>query len=468
MWLSITTFYMQLRTGCAIVIGKCIQFFLRLGSSEGGALPGLIAQRIDPELPIFFAKQCTSGITIVAGTNGKTTVSQLLASVQNEGGLVHNRSGSNMIRGHLSAFLQSCNWSGHLNARKALLEVDEAVLPEALRIFQPKTIILLNLFRDQLDRYGEVDSIAKKWATALDKLLQKDALLCINADDPNLVHLVAQLNPNQIRFFGLNDASISTKKPSSAVDAQLSPVTGKPLVYRHYYLSHLGDYSDPASDFKRPKLNYAAQDIKKATDLNGTTFDIEFSGKTYSLSLPLPGLYNVYNGLAAASTLLAMDYPIESIANHFAQIPGAFGRFERLRIGHTLITLCLIKNPVGASEVLRTLKQARKPINLLVITNDNFADGQDVSWYWDTDVEQIIPQLGLVWCSGSRAYDIALRLQYAGCKKISIAQPIKKAITKVLRETTEQPLYILTTYTAALEVQKILTYQKHKSAYWHA
>ncbi|MBU6388958.1 DUF1727 domain-containing protein, partial [Patescibacteria group bacterium] len=231
----------------ATIAGKICSLTVRSLGSGGEALPGLVAKRIDSTALRSFGRQCKDGIVLVCGTNGKTTVSRLIADFLTESGqpIVHNRSGSNMTRGHLAAFLEQADWLGRVHADLAILEVDEAVLPETLSQISPRIVLLHNLFRDQLDRYGEVDTIRRNWEAALRRHLAADAILTVNADDPNLAYLASQLDHRQTIYYGIDDQSLLTSNPDSAVDAYLSPVSGKPLQYTGYFYSHLGIYADP-------------------------------------------------------------------------------------------------------------------------------------------------------------------------------------------------------------------------------
>jgi len=360
-----------------------------------------------------------------------------------------------MLRGHLSAFL------GSKRRSLAILEVDEAVLPLLLPYIAPRCIVLHNLFRDQLDRYGEVDSTARKWLSCLEKNLTKSTVLLVNGDDPNLAHIGYALKHDRIEYYGIDDAAASESKPVSVVDAYLSPVSGEPLRYSRYYMSHLGVYTDPASDFKRPELDLAATDIKQGT------FSLSQKDQPPVLTtLPLPGLYNVYNALAAAHAALVLGISLSDSAESLAKSRGVFGRYERINVlGHELV-FCLIKNPVGATEVMRTVAEDVNDYSLAFLANDRFADGQDVSWYWDSGFELLAGKKRPLYCGGLRAFDLAVRLKYAGYTEkpqLNLSVPnVLNQIVASLATTT----YVLCTYTATLEAQAWLTKHGHKSAYW--
>lgn len=455
---------MNVRFILAIWIGKCASLFLKILGSEGETLPGLLAERICPNFLAIASKLCSDGVILVCGTNGKTTTSRMIATLLQEKDIIYNRSGSNLIRGHVAAFLSGLTLSGNMKAKVGLLEVDEAALPEAIRLTQPKVILMHNLFRDQLDRYGEIDSIAKKWQLAVQQWLPKTSTLIVNADDPNLAFL-AQKSPQECIYYGLNDSDLGTKNPTSAVDAYFSPASGIPLTYTHYYLSHLGDYTDQQG-FSRPKLSVAAEHIHLDSTLKQSEFTITTKQGTYPVSLTLPGVYNVYNALAAIVVASEEGISPERIKERLLSFTSVFGRFERFEYAGKTITLCLIKNPAGASEVIRTIASSTDSFNLGFFMNDNFADGTDVSWYWDTPYEELTNRSSSIVCSGKRAEDIALRLKYAGETQTITCTPSITTAFDVLAATNTSSCYILSTYTATLELQHILRKRKIKAAYW--
>jgi UDP-N-acetylmuramyl tripeptide synthase len=474
---------MSLRYYAAIASGKASRLLLRLSGSGATAFPGLITSRIAPASLQRLARQCSQGVILVCGTNGKTTTCRLtaLALTENPHALVHNKGGSNLTRGHLAAFLEKSNWLGRVRAEQALLEVDEAVLPETLRLTRPRILLLHNLFRDQLDRYGEIDSIVKKWQTAIRHHLPPESVLIVNADDPNLAFLARNSGHPQVIYYGLEDEGSGSPQATSAVDAFLSPLSGEPLDYSRYYLSHLGHYRDRSGGFTRPVPQVTARDIS-FTGSESTSFTLNYALPGQSdapplgvrIDLPMPGIYNVYNALAAASIAIASSVDISILPERFARLEGVFGRFETIAIAGRPVTFCLIKNPAGTSEVLRTLIATlppdSSPLTLSLIANDNFADGTDVSWYWDCAFELVATRPAYLICSGNRAHDLALRLKYAGYQGPQAIIPDPAA---ALRHLTELPTfatgrhYVLSTYTATLEVQKIVRRRGWKHSHWN-
>jgi UDP-N-acetylmuramyl tripeptide synthase len=451
----------------AVIAGKISYHLARMTGSGGAALPGLIATKLDPYILTRLGEQCQDGIILVCGTNGKTTTSRFLEGILKTQypHLMQNRSGANLIRGHVSAFLQNASWFGKISSGLAILEVDEAILPEILKQLQPKMIVLGNLFRDQLDRYGEVNSIAKKWTQALHNLAPKNCQLIVNGDDPNLAFLAKNIS-QPVKYYGLDDQGLVKKSPTSTIDAVLAPTDNQPLEYSGYFLSHLGIYHDKNNTFKRPTPDFSGQHILLQAE--NSTFELVYESDHFQIQVPIPGLYNVYNALAAASSALLLGCKPKEVINGLQTSKGVFGRFEKVSLPSSELTLCLIKNPVGATEVIHTIKTQEKSFNLILAANDNFADGLDVSWYWDTDFEKIVPSLKQLTCTGNRALDMALRLKYAGFEdQIVVSQSIKSVFRELLEQNkNEIPTYVLATYTASLEIQKFLAHKNLKKAYW--
>ena len=465
--------FMSIRFSTSVLISKIVQNATRLSGSGGSSLPGLICMKLCPNALTYFAQQCEE-IILVAGTNGKTTTCRVISNLLDID-IVHNKSGSNMLRGHLSAFISKSSWTGKIKTKTALLEVDEAILPKILKQIQPTKVVLLNLFRDQLDRYGEVDSIARKWEKAIQANLKQGCTVYINADDPNLAYLGEKINRPNTVYWGIDDPSIGTKDTQSTSDANLSPKSGGPLKYNIHYLSHLGDYYDTNNSFTRPELTYWAENCQ--IDSDQIHFDLKSNNTTQILDIDikLPGIYNLYNVLGAIVSTITVSNSTEDaikIKSRLNNIKGAFGRHEKIQINNQTFTLCLIKNPAGTNEVLKTLANNKENINLILLANDNFADGIDVSWYWDSNFESICPKINFLVCGGNRANDMGLRLKYAGYANQSITEnDIVKIISgindgSISNHFSDGQNFILSTYTATLEVQKILKKMKIKEEYW--
>jgi lipid II isoglutaminyl synthase (glutamine-hydrolysing) len=438
----------KLRLGLAVAIAKVVTGVVRgLKLGAGSVLPGEIASRLYPGLLSLLSRQIPQGIILVVGTNGKTTTSLLLRTIlENQGyKVIHNETGANLINGLITTFLSASNLVGKINADYAILEVDENVLPLVLKDCFPRYILGLNLFRDQLDRYGEVDTISHRWENAINKLPEGTNII-LNGDDPTLCYLGQRL-PNKVLFFGLNERNLYLEEIPHAVDSIYCPKCGHSLDYEGVYLSHLGDYNCPNCDFTKSNLNVNSSEWPQI----------------------LIGVYNKYNTLAAG--LLAEDIGInkEVIYETIKEFKAAFGRAEELTIDGKHIRILLSKNPVGMNETIRAvndIKTQGKSSTTLMVLNDRIPDGTDVSWIWDVDTENLVSLGGNIIVSGDRTFDMALRLRYSqdkinegeGNLNLIVEPDLSKAIKTALEKTsTQETLHIVPTYSAMLEVRQILT-----------
>lgn len=452
-------------TRFAVIAGKCISKISSLLHFGAGATwPGEVALRISPHILSNLSSSLTKGIILVAGTNGKTTTSLMISHILKSRNkkVILNSSGANLLNGVVSAFIQHASWEGNIDADFGVFEIDENTLPIVLKFLKLKVVIvLLNLFRDQLDRYGEVDVIAQKWRKALTKL-PHDATIILNSDDPQIAYLGKDVACNVI-YFGIEDEKYATAKKEHATDSIFCLHCGARLLYTAIYYSHLGDWYCPACGQKRPKSA-----LKKWRS-------------------PLPGIYNLYNTLAAVSAAKVIDIQDSEIQSALTAFSPAFGRQEEFTIdGPTSslgdsglrgvkkkVKIFLSKNPVGFNESLKTIIELGAK-HILLVLNDRIPDGTDVSWIWDVDFE-MIPDDTAVIISGERIYDMAVRMKYAvkiqNAKGKSqneidnqhfITEPdLRKAISTGLEKTAiNEALYILPTYSAMLEVRKILIGRK--------
>ncbi len=417
---------------------------LRLGAAS--VLPGSIAARVQPKVLPLLWEQVRRGVILVAGTNGKTTTALLLRSMLQAAGYrtTHNASGANLLNGLATALLADANVLGQLDVDYAILEVDENVVPLVLQTCQPKALLGLNLFRDQLDRYGEVDTIARRWQEAIAPL-DKDVLVVLNGDDPTLADMGQKLSQT-VRFFGLSEPDLYLEEIPHAVDAIYCPRCGEGLNYAGVYLSHLGDYHCDNCGFTKPELQIASAEWPQI----------------------LIGVYNKYNTLAAGLVARELGIPDETARVAISEFRAAFGRAEDLTIEGTPVRILLSKNPVGTNETIRAVleRQVRGESSVtLMVLNDRIPDGTDVSWIWDVDTEKLFARGRRFVVSGDRAYDMALRLQYSGDdldtlapEKLIVEPNLKAAVARALALTPAgETLHVLPTYSAMLEVRQLLT-----------
>ncbi|MEH2370787.1 Mur ligase family protein [Nostoc sp.] len=434
----------RLRLGFAVSVAKSVTFIvrsLRLGAAS--VLPGSIARRIEPRLLQLLSQQVKNGVILIAGTNGKTTTALLLCTILERKGfrVTHNSTGANLENGLMTALLESTNLLGTLNTDYAILEVDENIVPRVLAPLQPRIILCLNLFRDQLDRYGEVDTISKRWTKVI-STLPPETVVIPNADDPTLSNLGQQL-PQRVLFFGLNEPEHYLEAIPHAVDSIYCPKCGHSLDYKGVYLSHLGDFTCPKCGFSKSKPTLESSEWSQI----------------------LVGLYNKYNTLAAATAAIELGVDEITIRDTINTFQAAFGRAEDLVINGKRVRILLSKNPVGTNETIRVVTQSTDKTTLLVL-NDRTPDGTDVSWIWDVDTEKLVERGGTLVVSGDRVYDMALRLRYSQKSPESnlnliVEEDLRKAIATALEHTPEnETLHILPTYSAMLEVREVLTGRK--------
>jgi UDP-N-acetylmuramyl tripeptide synthase len=437
----------------------------RVGRGGGTSLPGKVLMRLEPNSISHLAERLPDGCAVISATNGKTTTAAMAASVLQQAGIrvVHNRAGANMAGGVASTLLQAARPGGGIDGKLGLFELDEFWLDRVAPMLRPRAILLANLFRDQLDRYGELESIADKWAL-ITKELSPPARLVLNADDP----LVADLGRERdALYFGVEDPAVALPEMQHASDSKHCRRCGGAYRYEAIYLGHLGRYRCPNCGQERPSPQVAAEQI----ELDGTRaarFLLRTPAGEARVALPLPGLYNVYNALAAAALCLELGVGLEPIVGGLERVRAAFGRAETLAIDGTEFSILLVKNPAGANEILRTLALERSELDLLGALNDRTADGRDVSWVWDADFEIIAPRVRRLTCTGTRAAELAVRLKYAGvpAERLNVVSSLPRALDDALAHAADGRLYALPTYTALLELRAELARRGHAGEFW--
>lgn len=462
---------MDPRLTLAVVASKLSATLIRrLGRGGGTATPGLVANVVDPRVLDKLSRQVAGGCIVVAGTNGKTTTSRMLTDIMERAGrqVVHNRSGSNLLRGISAAFVEQSTPFGQPRGDIAVIEADEAAFPEVVRRTQPRLILLLNLFRDQLDRYGELDAIATRWRATLEAL-PPDCVVLINADDPSLAALTDGIRAER-RSFGLADDRHRLATLPHAADAAVCRRCGAPLRYDALFLSHLGDYTCDGCGFRRPALDYGLTEISLhgLTAVGGT---LQTPAGCLAITAGVPGLYNAYNALAAAAAALTLGVETRAVVDGLAAFQAAFGRIERVDYRGRQAVIVLIKNPVGFNEVLRMLAAVGLSDPLLILINDRDADGRDVSWLWDVDAEQLAEVPAPLFTGGIRGADMALRLKYAGVPEERIVPlgDVSEALdTFIERVPAGGTGYILPTYTAMLQLRERLVAEGAAQAFWES
>ena len=441
---------MRTRVGVALARGLRL-LVRRLGRGGGTTLPGRALLRLDGGAIERLGRRLEGGSVVVSATNGKTTTAAMIAGVLEAGGrpVVHNRAGSNMHWGVATALLDA----GRAPDEIGLFEVDEAWLPTVARALEPSVYLLANLFRDQLDRYGELELVADRWAEVVAERT-RGATLVLNADDP----LIADLGRERenVVYFGVADDSQALPGLQHASDSKHCRRCGHAYTYVVAYLGHLGRYHCPNCGRERPEPSVYAEKVE-LRGMSGSHVEIVAPAGRLSLDLPLPGLYNVYNALAAAAASLELGASLEEVRLGLEGTAAVFGRVETLVVAGRPVSILLVKNPAGANEVLRTLTLEDGSLDLWLALNDGIADGRDVSWVWDADFEVLAGRVRRVTCSGTRAEEMALRLKYAGIDgPIEVERDLGRSLDSAVADGDGAPLYALPTYTALLELRDLL------------
>jgi UDP-N-acetylmuramyl tripeptide synthase len=430
-----------------------------VGVGGGTTVPGKLLWKLDPGAVDRLAARLPEGAALVSATNGKTTTSAMAARILGPSvRLAHNHSGANLVSGVASALLAAPD------AELGLFEVDEAALPEVARRVQPRAVCLANLFRDQLDRYGELELLAARWRETVAALPEGTALV-VNADDPQ-VGSVAGERP--ATTFGVDDPRHASEGLQHAADSKWCVRCGTPYTYSAAYIGHLGDYRCEACGHARPALDVAGRRIE-LQGLESVSFDLDTPEGSRRVELAVPGLYNVYNALAAASLARALGAGLDDVVAGLQGFSAAFGRFERIAVGDRTLLVLLIKNPAGANEVVRTLVSAGAPKLLVIALNDEIADGRDVSWIWDVDFEPLLAGLERLIATGSRGAELALRFKYAGLPAgaVEVVPELDAALDRGLELTPAgSELVALPTYTAMLSLRELVGQRGFVRPYW--
>ncbi len=445
---------------------------LALKTGGGSTVPGVVARRVDPKVLTKLSRRLRLGSAAITGTNGKTTTTRMVSKILQAAGVraVNNSTGANLVTGVTAALVSDSDLAGAPLSEMGLFEVDEANVPKVAAEAEIGILAVLNLFRDQLDRYGELAYTGKVIASSFGDLPQSGAVV-LNADDP----LVASLGRSARRpvFYGVDEPSLDTGRLQHVADSKDCPVCGTALLYETVYMGHVGVYDCPRCDFSRPQLAYRASRVRLQGS-HGSEFRLSTPKGESDMRIGLPGLYNVYNALAAAAVAGEAGAGLAEISRGLGEFRSAFGRVERVKAGDREAFLLLIKNPVGFNEILRTFVTGADAKNVLIAINDNDADGRDVSWLWDVDFEMLADArkegktvASPFTVSGIRAEDMAVRLKYAELPVGPVIPDRGEAIKSALAATPPgETLYVLPTYTAMLEIRKMLSDMGYTHPFW--
>ena len=431
-----------------------------VGAGGGTTVPGKVLTSLDPDLLDRLARRLPLGSALISATNGKTTTAAMAAQIlAPRVRLAHNSSGANLMSGVTSSLLSATG------AELGLFEVDEAALAGVAERVRPRALSLGNLFRDQLDRYGELEHVAERWRLVVSGL-DPEATLVVNGDDPRVGDLARERAGSVV--YGLEDPRHAAPELLHAADSKWCLRCGHPYEYSAVYVGHLGAYRCPACGHSRPELDVVARGIE-LRGLDGVDFSLETAAERRAVRLAVPGLYNVYNALGAASLGLALGASLDDIVSGLERFGAAFGRFERIAVGDERVLVLLVKNPAGANEAVRTLVAGGAPRLAVLALNDEIADGRDVSWIWDVDWEPLLAGLERVVVTGERAAEMALRCKYGGfpADAIEVVPELGAALDRGLElSPSGGELVVLPTYTAMLALRRIVADRGFVRPYW--
>lgn len=450
----------QARFALALAGGKAAAAAARALRVGGGtSFPGVVARWIDPRVLQRAMAGSDARKVVVTGSNGKTTTCRMLAALAKAEGLrvTQNRSGSNLLQGVTSAAVRETDLRGRMDAQLLLLEVDEATVRLVAPEVRPDTLMVTNIFRDQLDRFGELYAMARGLEAVIETL-PASATVVLNGDDP-LVASLAQGASARRLYFGIRADGTGGQVPEHAADTVRCVRCQHPLAYRVVHLSHLGDYRCPECGNARPGLDVAVTAIRPSPE-DGSEITVETPAGTFSLRVPLPGLHNVYNAAAALAGEIALSLPrpLEpaEARRALAGVRPAFGRLEAIRAGERQVVLAFVKNPTSYNATLREVLRRPGRKHVLAAHSNTVVDGEDFAWLWDVDIEQLVPQLASLVISGTRAEEVLLRFKYAGARpEITRVLPGRSAAldTALTGIPPGESLYIFAGYTPMRELR---------------
>jgi lipid II isoglutaminyl synthase (glutamine-hydrolysing) len=463
----------QARLTLALAAGKAAGTASKVLRTGGGtSFPGRVARQIDPRVLQKVAAASDARTVVVTGSNGKTTTCRMLAALAQGAGLklTQNRAGSNLLQGVIAAAVRAADLRGRMDAQLLLLEVDEATVAPVAPQVQPDTFLVTNIFRDQLDRFGELYSMARGLADVIEAL-PASATVVLNGDDP----LVASLGPEaraRRLYFGIQADGIGTQVPEHSADTVRCVRCQQELSYRVVHMSHLGDYRCPACGHARPVLDVAVTAMSPSPE-GGSEITVETPAGTFELQVPLAGVHNVYNAAAALACAIALELPqpLEpaSARRAMAGLRPAFGRLEEIRAGERQVTLAFVKNPTSYNTTMREVLQRPGRKHVLAAHSNTVVDGEDFAWLWDVELEQLVPQLASLTVSGTRAEEVALRFKYAGADPTVTqvipgrADALEAALTRI---PAGESLHIFAGYTPMRELRTIMQRRAWVPPFW--
>lgn len=442
--------------------------FFRIGG--GTSLPGMIARRIDPNVLKSVVGASKAKKIVITGSNGKTTTARMTAAIADANGsrVSQNRTGSNLIQGITSVAVNFADLFGRLDSDVLLFEIDEATIPLAVPEIQPDVVVITNIFRDQLDRYGELYAVARALNTMLENLPETSTIL-LNGNDPQVANFGLNAKAKRL-FFGLETMEVGTPVPEQSADIIRCIKCNEDLDYEVAYMSHLGIYHCPNCGYTLPKLDIAVTSVKLASDGTGPThIQMRTPQGEMELDIPLPGLHNVYNAAVAVGAALAAGFSKEKVQAGLSGIKTAFGRLEKIQAGDKTVYLSFVKNPTSFNLMLRLIAQHAGNKHLLLAASNTVVDGEDFAWFWDVELEEVADTIIDVVCSGNKAEEIAMRLKYAEVpmEKVTIVHDREAALDAALKNVEPGgTLYIMCGYTPTHELRRVMQKRGWVKHFW--
>lgn len=456
---------MNLRAILAILLCKLLRGFSRLVHRGGTAMPGRWALRLCPDLLARLARNVKT--VVITGTNGKTTSARIVEQAFREEGRSYfsNRSGANLLSGITTEFVMNCTLGGRMRREWAVIECDEAAAVKVFPQLRPQLVVVTNLFRDQLDRFGEVTHTLGNIRSAVESV--PEATLCLNADCSLCSSLALSL-PNRCVYFGLEKGAVPSRAKSALSDATHCIRCKTEYEYDYISYGHLGGFRCPKCGYARHAADYAVTDVIEQRS-NGTTAALSVRGEKQLVEINLPALYNVYNAVGALCAAVEAGVKRENAVRALALFQCGFGRMEAFRLGKADVRMMLVKNPAGCNQVIDYLENLQNRFVLVICLNDRGADGTDISWIWDAEFERlnnIAGRVEKVIVSGDRAQDMRVRIKYAGIpdENITVERDYEKLIGSL--EGLETDICLMPTYTAMLELRSVMIRHCGGAEFW--
>ncbi|GCF07778.1 MurT ligase domain-containing protein [Dictyobacter arantiisoli] len=459
------------RLAFAISAGKIAGASGRLFHIGGGtSLPGMIARRIDPNVLKSVVGDSKAKKIVITGSNGKTTTARMTAAIADAAGhrVSQNRTGSNLLQGVTSVAVNFADLFGRLESDVLLFEIDEATIPLAVPEIQPDVVVITNIFRDQLDRYGELYSVAQALNSMLESL-PETATILLNGNDPQVANFGVNAKARRI-FYGLETKDIGTPVPEQSADIIRCIHCNSDFLYEVAYMSHLGLYRCPECGYTLPPLDVAVTSAALADNGEGPShIKLRTPLGEMKLDIPLPGVHNIYNATAAIGAAVALGFPLDSVQTAMNNVRTAFGRMEKIQAGDKTIFLSFVKNPTSFNLMLRLIAKHEGKKHLLLSMSHTVVDGQDFAWLWDVELEDIAPDILDAVCSGNKSEELALRLKYAEIPtdKIIEVEDREAALDEAIKNVEPGgTLYIMSGYTPTQELRRIMQKRGWVKHFW--